>query len=294
VALTTSRALFGFLRLTKAPMSVARAGTRFALRLVGQRGAETRPARTLDDLRDIVREAEQHGLVHGDLVSGAVEFQDREVREVMTPRTRIQALPLGADLQEALRRIGESGHSRFPVFEGDLDNVVGVVYARDVYEAARRGGRVELPRLLYETMVVPWNKPAMSLLGEMRKARCHLALVVDEHGSILGLVTLEDLIEVIVGEIHDERDLPEDAVKSVGAGVLEADGGASVRDLNVDHQLSLPESDAYVTVAGLVLERLGAIPRGGETVDVPGWKLGVLAMEGHRIARVRIERVVER
>jgi len=219
---------------------------------------------------------------------GSVKVPLTVVEELDGLKTRTDSV--GQTAREALRRIGESGHSRFPVYDGDLDNVVGVVYARDVYEAARRGGRVELPRLLFETMVVPWNKPAMALLAEMRKARCHLALVVDEHGSILGLVTLEDLIEVIVGDIHDERDAPDEDVKQVADGALEAEGAASVRDLNVDRSLTLPESDAYVTIAGLVLERLGAIPRGGESVEVPGWRLTVLSMDGHRIARVRIER----
>jgi putative hemolysin len=291
LALLAARPLQSFVRVVKVPMSFARSASRLALRAVGHRGEDRPVPRTLDDLREMVREAEQHGLVHGDLVSGVMEFQDREVREIMTPRTRISALPVQADLQEALRRIGESGHSRFPVYDGNLDNVVGVVYARDVYEAARRGGRVELPRLLLEAMVVPWNKKVMPLLGEMRKARCHLALVVDEHGSMLGLVTLEDLIEVIVGEIHDERDMTGPAVQELGSGVVEVEGSASVKDLNADHGLDLPESDSYVTMAGLVLERLGAIPRGGESVEVPGARLVVASMEGHRIARVRVERV---
>jgi putative hemolysin len=218
-----------------------------------------------------------------------VDFQDREVREVMTPYTRIVAIPLSATLDEALGRIRESGHTRFPVYRKGLDDVQGFVYARDVYDAALRGTRADLASLARPALIVPWNKRAIALLPEMRAARVHMALVVDERGSTLGLVTMEDLLEVIVGEIHDEHKVPSEAAERRPDGSLEADGGASLRELNEAFDLDLPLSEEYLTVAGLVLDRLGAIPRGGEVVDVAPYRIHVLGMDGHRVARVRIE-----
>jgi putative hemolysin len=261
------------------------------LRLLRQKEAVDRPFHTLDDLRVIVTEAEEQGVVHGELMSGAMEFHDREVREVMTPHTRIVAIPLAASLDEALRRIRQSGHTRFPVYREGLDDVLGFVYARDVYEAALRGAQAELASITRPALMVPWNKPATTLLAEMRAGRVHMALVVDEHGSTLGLVTMEDLLEVIVGEIHDEHEAPTASVTMLADGSLEADGGSSLRDLNAEFGLTLPQSEEYLTIAGLVFHRLGAIPRGGETVQVPPYRIQVLAMDGHRIARVHVETV---
>ena len=171
-----------------------------------------------------------------------------------------------------------------------LDDLQGFVYARDVYEAALRGTPVELANLARPALIVPWNKRATALLAQMRAARVHMALVVNERGSTLGVVTMEDLLEVIVGDIHDEHAHPSDSVQVLPDGSMEADGGIALRELNEEFGLRLPLSEEYLTVAGLVLDRLGAIPRGGETLDVPPHRIHVLSMDGHRIARVRVER----
>jgi putative hemolysin len=291
IALRLARPILALRRLTRPAVAVLTASSGMFLRLLRQKEAVDRPFHTLDDLRVIVTEAEEQGVVHGELMSGAMEFHDREVREVMTPHTRIVAIPLAASLDEALRRIRQSGHTRFPVYREGLDDVLGFVYARDVYEAALRGAQAELASITRPALMVPWNKPATTLLAEMRAGRVHMALVVDEHGSTLGLVTMEDLLEVIVGEIHDEHEAPTASVTMLADGSLEADGGSSLRDLNAEFGLTLPQSEEYLTIAGLVFHRLGAIPRGGETVQVPPYRIQVLAMDGHRIARVHVETV---
>jgi magnesium and cobalt exporter, CNNM family len=290
IALRLARPILALRRLSRPAVAVLTASSGLFLKLLRQEQPVERPFHTLDDLRAIVNEAEEQGIVHGDLMSGAVEFQDREVREVMTPHTRIVAIPLSASLDEALRRIRLSGHTRYPVYGDSLDDLQGFVYARDVYEAALRGTPVELANLARPALIVPWNKRATALLAEMRAARVHMALVVNERGSTLGVVTMEDLLEVIVGDIHDEHAHPSDSVQVLPDGSMEADGGIALRELNEEFGLGLPLSEEYLTVAGLVLDRLGAIPRGGETLDVPPHRIHVLSMDGHRIARVRVER----
>ncbi|HVR72294.1 MAG TPA: hemolysin family protein [Vicinamibacteria bacterium] len=290
IALALARPILALRNWSRPVVSVLTASSRVFLRLLRQKNLVDRPFHTLDDLRMMVSEAEAQGIVHGDLVSGAVEFQDREVREVMTPHTRIVAIPLSATLDDAMRRIRESGHTRFPVYREGLDDVQGFVYARDVYEAALRGTPLDLASIARPAFIVPWNKRATALLSEMRAARVHMALVVDERGSTLGLVTMEDLLEVIVGEIHDEHKAPIESVRALPDGSVEADGGCSLRELNEQFGFQLPQSDEYLTVAGLVFDRLGAIPRGGEIVHVPPHRIHVLAMDGRRIARVRVER----
>jgi putative hemolysin len=290
IALRLARPILALRRLTRPAVAVLTASSGVFLKLVRHKEAIDRPFHTLDDLRAIVNEAEEQGVVHGELMSGAVEFQDREVREVMTPHTRIVGIPLSASLDDALRRIRQAGHTRYPVYRDGLDDVQGFVYARDVYEAALRGAPADLASLARPALIVPWNKRATALLSDMRAARVHMALVVNERGATLGVVTMEDLLEVIVGDIHDEHEHPSEFVQVLPDGSMEADGGMALRELNEEFGLGLPVSEEYLTIAGLVLDRLGAIPRGGETLHVPPHRIHVLSMDGHRIARVRIER----
>jgi putative hemolysin len=176
------------------------------------------------------------------------------------------------------------------VFEGEVDNVLGFVYARDVYDAALAGAGNGLADLVRPALSVPAGKRATELLEQMRTRGVHLALVVDEHGSLEGLVTLEDLLEVIVGQIHDEHRVPMPLVKDLGGGRLEADGSVPIHELDTDFGLELPESSGYVTLAGLVLDRLGHIPSPGQSLRVEPYRLTVLSLEGRRVARVLVER----
>ncbi len=236
-------------------------------------------------------EADAQGVLDGQVVKGAVEFQDCEARHLMTPRNRVVSISRGASIEEALRIVRESGYSRFPVTAGGLDAVDGVVYARDLFEARDRGRAGEVGALVRPALVVPASKKAKELLAEMRRAQRHMALVLDELGMMAGLVTLEDVFEAIVGEIRDEHDEPEPEVTVVRENLLDVDGGVAVRELNSRYGLSLPESNDYVTVAGLLLGRLGSVPTGGESVDVEPYRLSIRAMTGRRIARVTIEAV---
>jgi putative hemolysin len=255
---------------------------------MGRKGEASQPFHTLDDLRAIAEEAQDQGVLQGDLVTGAVGFHERQVREVLTPRVRVEALPVEATADRALRLVRGSGHSRFPVYRGSLDDVVGFVYARDVYDAVLDGTPLDLSARARPALVVPVTKAATALLAEMRKGGVPLALAVDEHGTLAGLVTIEDLVEVIVGEIQDEHAGAAEPLTRLPGGVIEAEGSMPLHTLNEEEELGLPESPSYVTLAGLILERLGAVPRAGDTLEVPPYVLTVLKMDDRRVSRVRI------
>jgi putative hemolysin len=278
-------------RLARVAVAALTAATRGVLRLFGQRLEAHSPFHNLEDIRAILDEAGAQGVLDGDVVKGALAFQDYEARLLMTPRSRIVGLPRGSSIEEALRIVGESGYSRFPVYRGDLDTIEGVVYARDLYEAQRRSLRGDISSVVRPAFMVPTSKKARELLAEMRREHRHMALVVNEHGTVAGLVTLEDVLEAIVGDIKDEHDEPHFEVRRLGEDVLEVDGGVAVKELNARYALELPEGGHYVTAAGLLLERLGALPRGGEQVEVPPYLLTASAVTGRRITRIRIERV---
>jgi putative hemolysin len=277
-------------RVSKGAVAVLTASSRLCLRLMGRKEPTVQPFHTLEDLRAIVEEAQDQGVVEGDLLAGAVGFHDRQVREVVTPRIRIESLPVNADLELALRTVRKSGHSRFPVYREVLDDVLGFVYAKDIYDAALDGVALDLEALVRQSLIVPVSKAATTLLAEMRKSGIPMALAVDEHGTLAGLVTIEDLVEVIVGEIRDEHGGAPDLVTRLPGGVIEADGSIALHELNEDHELKLPESSEYVTLAGLILERLGSLPQPGDTVEVPPYVLTVLGVDERRISRVRIAR----
>jgi putative hemolysin len=278
-------------RLGRGLVAFLGAASGLVLRLFGQRHQTQSPFHTVEDIRAILDEANEQGVLDGDVVKGAVGFQDLEVRHLMTPRSRVTGVRRGTSLEDALRIARDSGFSRLPVHGADLDDVDGIVYARDLFEARERGRHPGLGSLVRPALLVPATKKARELLADMRRAQRHMALVVDEHGAVTGVVTLEDVFEAIVGEIKDERDEPEPDVKVVQDDLFDVDGSVPLRELNMRHGLFLPESDEYVTVAGLFLHRLGSVPVIGQSVAVEPYRVTVTAMAGRRIARVRIELV---
>jgi putative hemolysin len=289
LALLVARPIDWLSRAARFAVAVLTAATGLVLRLVGQRAQKENPFNTVEDIRAILDEAHEQGVLDGQVVKGAVAFQDREARHLMTPRSRVVGIARGTSVEAALRVARESGYSRFPVYAGGLDAVDGVVYARDLFEAREGGG--DVAALVQSALVVPSSKKAKDLLAEMRQGQRHMALVVDEHGAVAGIVTLEDIFEAIVGDIRDEHDEAEPDVTVVHEDLLEVDAGLPVRELNSRYGLSLPESSRYVTIAGLLLERLGGVPMGGETVEVEPYRVSIKSLAGRRIARVRIEKV---
>jgi putative hemolysin len=216
------------------------------------------------------------------------------VREIMTPRHDIVSLPVDATLEQVLRTALHHPFSRFPVYEKDPEQIIGILHYKDLLAALARqrlaGGSFSLRPLLRKPLVVPESKPLSQMIEEFRTARQHMALVVNEFGTIVGLATFEDVLEEIFGEIQDEHDVqpPQPVLE---APVLELEGNISIRDLASRYGIELPANAGFETLAGFLLHRLGFIPQGGETVEYEGRRFTILEMDRRRIARVRIEKL---
>ncbi|HEX9083013.1 MAG TPA: hemolysin family protein [Holophagaceae bacterium] len=263
-------------------------------RIIERRQAEERGTTEEDPTEEamtaLLEEGEAEGILEAEdreLIRNVVTFGDTVVREVMTPRTRIVALPLEASIQDAWRAFTETRHSRLPVFEGGIDHVRGVLLLKDLMQLPDQA-QAPLAGLLKAPLFVPESKPVMDLLREMQRARTQLAIVIDEFGGVSGLVTVEDLLEEVFGEIQDEHEAAADLVEQA-PGIFLVSGQAHVED--VAQRLGLAWArDGFDTLAGLVMARLGRVPRPQESVAVEGARLTVLRMEGTRIVQVKVER----
>jgi putative hemolysin len=217
-------------------------------------------------------------------------FTDMAVRKVMVPRPKIFALDADTPPGEVGSLIVESGFSRIPAFEGDIDNVIGLVYIKDALRLLEKRQPVVIRKILHPVQFVPESKKAGTLLKELQKRRSHMALVIDEHGSVTGLVTLEDLVEQIVGDIQDEYDWEERPVEKLRDGSLVVEGTVPAAQLRDTYDVPLPESTEFETVAGFMLDRLGSVPKGGEVISVGDYRLTVVDVERNRISKVKVEK----
>ncbi len=252
-----------------------------------------------DELKSMVATSKEHGELHGDhadMLHNLFEFDQRLVGRVMIPRSSAQCLDLAAPAEQNLALIKDTEHSRFPVIDGDNeDTVVGILLAKDLYRALLEGEAEpwqELGRFCREPLVVPESQRVAKLFELMQQSRAHMAFVVDEYGSFIGLITLEDLIEEIVGEIHDETDAAksEIAIKELESNRWEADGLVSLGDLTRVTGLHLPDELDANTLSGLFMERLARMPEEGDEILEGDYQLRVLSVEGRRVGRTQIER----
>lgn len=239
------------------------------------------------------------------LIHRAVEIDEVVTREIMTPRQRIFSLPADMLVEDASARIVEELHSRVPVYDPSRgpEFVIGVVYSKDVsrlmhFRASAKTRFADLPfsgmrlrQVMREVLVVPETKPVLDLLNEFQQRRRHIAIVVDEFGSTVGLVTVEDAIEQLIGEVEDEFDVAARAVLMTAAGGMVLDGSVTLRDLETQIRWNLPREGGAETLAGFLLARLGKIPQPGESVEYEGRRLTVMEMSGKRISKVRIEQL---
>jgi putative hemolysin len=255
-------------------------------RLIRPRG-ERQPKVSRAELEVLAEIGRKEGTIDEEewqVVTNVINLDRVRVDQIMTPRTRIVAVPEDAGLDGAKRLFLEQGHSRLPVYGESLDDIVGVVLARDAWRA-REEGITDLRSIMRDPRFVPEGKPVEDLIREMRSDRLNLAIVVDEYGGTAGLVTLEDLIEEIVGEIQDEHEVEPVTFEEAGAGEVLISGQVLIWEVNERFQLELPE-EPYDTIAGLMLHRLGRIARVGDEVEVGGARFRVAAMDGRRISQV--------
>jgi putative hemolysin len=223
-----------------------------------------------------------------DMIASVIELGEQPVREVMVPRIDIVAAPAASTVRDMLDRIIESGHSRIPIFEETIDNITGIVYAKDLLRHLRDGTQdAPVLPLAREPSFVPETKKVDELLHEMQQKRVHVAIVVDEYGGTAGLITIEDLIEEIVGEIQDEYDVEEAMIEEVSDSEAVFDARVSIRDVNDTLDLDIDDED-FDTLGGLLYHELGKVPNVGDEVRVDGAVVTVLTTTGRRVRKVRV------
>ena len=242
-----------------------------------------------EEIRMLVAESHEGGtLLQQDarLLQGVFEFSEKTAEEVMTPRTRIVALAAETPIADAADQVVEAEMSRYPVYGESADDIVGVVHAKDILSALRKGLKGPVGSLMRPPLLVPATKEVEDVLTDMKRLKMHMAVVLDEHGGTLGIVTMEDLLEEIVGPILDEYDEPE-RVSTGGAADQVVDGALGISDFNAAHDASLDDTH-YNTVGGYVFGVLGRLPRPGDRVPAGAMTLEVLEMEGRRIRTLRV------
>lgn len=246
------------------------------------------------ELRILVEQAEERGVLHAQdaqLLDGVFEFSEKNAREVMTPRTTMVALPGSATVDAVLPAVRDAGFSRYPVFDESVDNVVGVVHAKDLLWAVMdQRGQSPVRDIMRHVHVVPGSREVEDVLADFKKMKEHLAIVLDEFGGTAGLVTMEDLLEEIVGEIRDEFDeTSELAVPRALPGETIIDGSTPISEVNNVYETTVPDDD-YTTIGGYVFGALGRLPVPGDLVDGGGASWTVREMEGRRVKTLAMER----
>jgi putative hemolysin len=261
-------------------------------------------AHSTEELQIQIQQARERGLLavgEEKFILSAIELGQLQVREIMVSRPDMFMLPVESTLDQVMSLFATTQRSRIPVYRANEDHVLGFVHVKDMIWAlldAERRLQENLPppppfdlrRVLREILIVPETKPASELLSELRSRHIGMAIVVDEFGSVLGLVTMEDLIEQLIGEIHDEFDVVERPL-TLADGAVIFDAALNVRDLDTQYNIVLPEDPAYATVGGFVLDQLGFIPRGGESFEYGTYRFTVVEMDGRRVARVKIQQL---
>jgi CBS domain containing-hemolysin-like protein len=291
VSLWTAGPLLVFSRLFTPFIHLLNGSANLLLRALGMQPAtEMERVHRPEEIEMLLDQSYESGLLGKepvDMIRGVFDLSETNAGEVMTPRTEVVALDAGLGIEEAADAILEARHSRLPVYEENLDHVVGLVLARDVWEAQREGVQ-ELRPLIRPATFVPQSKSVEDLLRDMQQDQIHIAVVVDEFGGTAGIVTIEDLVEEIVGEIRDEHEEADEEILDTGDATL-LSGTVPVTDLNERYGLDLPQED-YTTVAGYALGQLGRLARPGDEVEFVGGRLRVLAVDGRRILRMALFR----
>jgi putative hemolysin len=266
--------------------------TNLVVRLLGGDPDATRESISEEELRGLVNSHEALGRDERRLIDEVFSASDRRLREVLVPRTEVQFLDAATTVAQAWKAVRAGPHSRYPVVRGSHDDVVGFVHIRDLVAPSVDGDArsIRVGDLARPVLMLPDGKNVLDALADMRRERLHLAIVVDEYGGTAGIVTLEDLVEELVGDIRDEYDIDTSAAQRLRGGDVVMDGLLNTDDFAEESGVRLPEGP-YETVAGYVMAELGHLPQIGGSVDVEGCRLTVAELDGRRVARVRVGRV---
>lgn len=295
VGLRIAKFIEGFSKIATIFVKVLTFSTNLLLRPFGRKTFTERAYVTEEEVKMLIREGGEQGVfepTEQELIHSVFEFTDTSVKEVMVPYTKIVTIGLNMTVEEMKSIIKEEQFSRYPVVGKDIDDVRGILHAKD-YLNAVVVGEVDLRRLIKTPYFIPETMKISNLLREMQKRRIHMALVIDEHGGVAGLVTMEDLIEEIVGEIRDEYDT-ESPVVQLNERLFLIDASISTRDLKEDYGIEIPESTEYETLGGFILSSLQRIPKSGDSVEFYGKRITISEIIGQRISKVRLEILQEK
>ena len=248
-----------------------------------------------EELMILVERGSEQGIIEAEeqqMIGAVLELGDRRVHEVMVPRIDITAVQVSATLEEIVDTVVREGHSRIPVYDENIDNIVGILYAKDLIPFLAKREQPEIRSILREPLFVPESMSVDDLLHTLQRGKVHIAIVLDEYGGTAGLVTIEDLLEEIVGEIQDEYDVEEPMIEPLSDDEARVDGRASVNDLTEHFGVELDDEDKeqYDTVGGLVYHEIGGVPNVGDTVEVDGLTLTVESTDGRRVGKVLVVR----
>jgi putative hemolysin len=258
--------------------------------LIGVKKDRMQPLISEDEIRSIISVGEQTGVVAKEkrrMLHGIFELSKMRVRDVMIPRPEVMGIEVNSDFEKALQIAQQAHHSRFPVYEENLDNVVGIIHSKEILNYVGRAHEFNLREIARPPYFVPDSKRIETLLQSFRQKRIHLAIVVDEYGGIEGIVTLEDIVEEIVGEIQDEYDVEEVLVREVSPGIYLVDGSMSLRTINRRFGLHLSEEHAN-TIAGFLMRTLGTIPQEGDRCESDGAIFTVLKVIDRRVEEIEM------
>ena len=269
----------------------------FIERLFGSRDQEEKQAQTEEEILSLVEEGQEKGLIEDDtksIIENVFDFDDTVAYEIMTHRRDMTALEDTDDLKTVVDVAIESGHSRIPVWRDDIDNIIGILYVKDLlrYVGAPAPANFKLSAILRPALFVPRTKDCRSLFGFMQKNKTQIAVVVDEYGGTEGIITLEDLIEDILGNIQDEYDKEEDEIRRLSDGKFAVDGSTAIEDVEELTGVELSDDDSE-TIAGFMLSNLGRIPAAGEqpSIEHSGLRFTANKTDGRRILEVLIEKL---
>lgn len=292
VALFVAPLIEWFSRITDTGVKLLTKSTELILKPFGKKPFTERGYISEEEIKLLLEEGGEQGVFEPEekkLIHSVFEFTDTFVKEVMIPGPQMVTIGINMTPEEVKSIIAEENFSRYPVTGKDINDIRGILYAKDFFNVLSTSGTVDIRKIIKPPFFVPETMKVSNLLREMQKKRIHMAIVIDEYGAVTGLVTLEDLLEEIVGEIRDEYDI-ESPVIELNDGTLLIDASISIADLKEDYSIELPESPEYETLGGFILTQLQRIPEQNDVVELPGMRLKIVEMVGQRISKVKLER----
>jgi len=293
IACFSARPLDFFTRATAILVKILTSSTKLVMKVLGVKANEERTFISEEEIKYFIREGRASGVfeeTEAALLHGVFQFADTTVREVMVPKPKFSAMDVKTPSDSILKILSDAGFSRYPVYKGSTDKIVGILFNKDVFRSVEQGGPIVIKDIMRPPYFVPSTILISKLLREMQRRKVHIAIVVDEHGDVDGLVTIEDILEEIVGEIEDEYDVGKGGlVERLKDGTMILDATISIGDLEDEGIIIDEEEEEFNTLAGFLLVKLQRIPRGGEFVIYKGRRFTIVDVEANRIVKVKVE-----